>query len=1785
MFLNYSHMLNEPLTIFSFFTEDLKTVVWDINTGNAIVQAPCTCLCFPNLYPDPTSRCQLLPCTNQCPAPPSAWRAALPLTSHFLTRNQVRITDPDSWDYGFDNVAFTLNLSCSSGLLFVNEYFLIGEQRCTSDSSLCRNNKDCSAVGQSEAGQCRTNPPVITPLPVPTGYQTGLNANPMQFGIGNKFLSLSGTMTNLNLALAALVYVGDLHFSTMLQSEAIVGLVDDNGAMSSSADVGLKHPFVIDTLVKPVNNPVQIGMMPGSVLLPLNDSINALCFSIPPSGEEYSTICGPKYRHYIDIDEDTPFTITPDILWINDVDSQEAVVLAQRSKLQYACSDPTSENYCTCYQVCRCGELACSCEQPAACDTTDLPPGLLLIEMSVQHGMLTLQPPPGRSQVPVTFMQQVTQEPIGECLTRLGSIIYEKLAECFTPCSDQVSCAINRSSLLFTIDVIQMQNVLTQKYLTYRANQYYYGPDSLTIWAIDQGYTDYSYSYVRSIADATQQTIAIRVVGVNNPPVISYPKYVLRYQGNQPCYVDYMEFSTAINCPYVTDNPQFYNYSSIPPLQGPQQATALSFPEVPYITISDVDMDGTIYGNMTLVIQIGAIGTGYAGRFTISEAHQFVEHFQYFNPIENRGYLELDGKMQYINVLMRRIYFDPNPSFQGICSFYLKAFDNNNFGECDGDHECGLDFPCDNGLEAAPHKPSVTGEGQVVIDVISGGSSLCVASTCKDCIQLSGCGWCHSTCNGAGKCMIGAGAPSFESCPLNSSINFAYGQCGVNTGSLLPVIAAAIAVFMIFLSFMIYCARFISRRYGSLTSYVKKLQVNMAMLTSKLKLGNAGQGWEFRVGVLVCIIPLVFVTERILSVSNNPACDYNQEFFLDTATQLVLDVDYCNIRYVPPTLFSSPSDSQITAMKLKFALLEDPSIVLDANTCEPGGGVTITVQNSRPLNIRYKNYYCNILLLIPDKFVIPSTYIRDMNGFATNIRSGSMDADTPNFALNFGPSTFSVEGAYMNVRLRGVNTKNFIYEATSGQLFAEDVIAVTASATSVDADLAMTSPTQTSVSFWQKDGDKVCLTAANGSLYVDNSCSSKCQYLPVQTINYTNISASSLTEANCSLPTVWGTWQATASPPTCELYCPDLKRPIIPGCVDQTTCVVSGTPQCLCKPYCDMIPANQLSYAGVSGLSGTCNTAGQCCRTICAGFARADMFPDANEPRNGIEAAGTAKPWTPNNLAQKWVFSSNSGVISFQVLTPGVLASNSWKGGALSPSIDLEPAPTTRDLDALDHLFHPGGANSPKVDKFYLLLTGPGTPEVINGHFEWVTDVKYLMVSPWLLRVVSFGLLTPTIISSTESLSSGFCPNVAPDELTFDTRLIRMYSLLADALQNYPAGQPAKPLPEGSFITFINLTGPAIIFYKDEQTGEVRLTAFDPAEHLHLTLITAFALLMPFLVAICFTLVLIFVWRRFILQRRKEIEEEASLMRNGLIGNLENQEHEKELQESRRELELQLRDDSLTPAQATTLRNRLLEVQVEQRMHREMSRKIPTPTRRMRELAIAKTGFFDLYEELEGNFDSRDFLTDLFLIVREVVIALGPSAVPLYGAFLLQIALLDDQCAFAVDQCACYGTPFPIVQSVTGVVMTFWVVCGVELGFHYLGLGYSMLQQMVRYIFYPLYFALLGISFFILCTVVTWIILGVLIFTTQMLPYASATVGLITVAALKQMTLSDFQQRLAGRLRARTTGGCEDAEPARRLRRLLRPELFELFLRRQIQQAYFLSHVCKTLTSSVCAIK
>ena len=111
----------------------------------------------------------------------------------------------------------------------------------------------------------------------------------------------------------------------------------------------------------------------------------------------------------------------------------------------------------------------------------------------------------------------------------------------------------------------------------------------------------------------------------------------------------------------------------------------------------------------------------------------------------------------------------------------------------------------------------------------------------------------------------------------------------------------------------------------------------------------------------------------------------------------------------------------------------------------------------------------------------------------TSVTSGPTVA-TPGFGLAFGPNNLVLEGIRMTARLHRVSAKNFRYLVDHGRLTLIDLrVLETAEFESLTADMIVTSPLRSSVQFWQKQANKVCLTAAKGSLYVDDSCKQVCR--------------------------------------------------------------------------------------------------------------------------------------------------------------------------------------------------------------------------------------------------------------------------------------------------------------------------------------------------------------------------------------------------------------------------------------------------------------------------------------------------------------------------------------------------------------------------------------------------------------------------------------------------------------------------------------------------------------------
>ena len=257
-------------------------------------------------------------------------------------------------------------------------------------------------------------------------------------------------------------------------------------------------------------------------LVPIDDSNVAKCLAMNPASDAYQKECSAGLSAHIDVDEDTIFTMTPDLLWVDDVDSFEAIEMMKTMSLRhYSCADVLSLEGCFCGQACVCGGGMCKCEQPAACDTDVLTPGELIVEMRVGRGKLSISPPPGRNMVPVKFLRNTsnTYPSVHECLLGLNPSVplVAQLPLCYETCPNQQACAINASLLLFQTTTDNLQTILRQKYLTYVGNENVYGFDQLNVWVADQGFTDEWYNLKKAYAEGAEKTLQVYPHACDSP--------------------------------------------------------------------------------------------------------------------------------------------------------------------------------------------------------------------------------------------------------------------------------------------------------------------------------------------------------------------------------------------------------------------------------------------------------------------------------------------------------------------------------------------------------------------------------------------------------------------------------------------------------------------------------------------------------------------------------------------------------------------------------------------------------------------------------------------------------------------------------------------------------------------------------------------------------------------------------------------------------------------------------------------------------------------------------------------------------------------------------------------------------------------------------------------------------------------------------------------------------------------------------------------------------------------
>jgi len=326
----------------------------------------------------------------------------------------VQILDPDMEDFGFADKKLLLILEARHGSLFLDETFLQEAEKrknnhpdtpgmCTDCLTNLWAQENCCKCNSALAGcsiEYTANPACPSP-PCETenmcddpgadprcamlarGWETrksgeewmvergkrprGLHRRGSpEFGVGNQYLVIKGTYSDLNAALLGLTYLSNPNFNTRYGiKEEITINVNDLGNMGDNY-FQTQHKTasaVIEVEVDSVNDRPQVGrrllvedIEPGvldtdpnrvvesNVIFPFDDTRNQAdrCYTLPVTSVDYNLFCSPqphdmtnrteialaRYRRYIDIDEDTIFIITPDVLWLDDVDADEALIIS-----------------------------------------------------------------------------------------------------------------------------------------------------------------------------------------------------------------------------------------------------------------------------------------------------------------------------------------------------------------------------------------------------------------------------------------------------------------------------------------------------------------------------------------------------------------------------------------------------------------------------------------------------------------------------------------------------------------------------------------------------------------------------------------------------------------------------------------------------------------------------------------------------------------------------------------------------------------------------------------------------------------------------------------------------------------------------------------------------------------------------------------------------------------------------------------------------------------------------------------------------------------------------------------------------------------------------------------------------------------------------------------------------------------------------------------------------------------------------------------------------------------
>jgi hypothetical protein len=925
--------------------------------------------------------------------------------------------------------------------------------------------------------------------------------------------------------------------------------------------------------------------------------------------------------------------------------------------------------------------------------------------------------------------------------------------------------------------------------------------------------------------------------------------------------------------------------------------------------------------------------------------------------------------------------------------------------------------------------------------------------------------------------------------------------------------ASAATVSLLFIIFMI-ALRWARRRHGSLYAYALKKKTDILRVVNKVLPPSDARWPEFFLTAFGLCLLAMFLSGIISSKE-----DYTFEHvYLDMATLVTLDLDHCTVRYKPAVNYPQPNRN-LTKPKVLVTLVKDKLITLDMDVCS--NHVTLTVVNARKHADKYTNYRCDIVIIVPESILLPGMIIKEHStGYPSTVRAGPMDEDTPNFGLRFGPNQLHIIGDYFLVRLENVSAKQMHLDINHGSIIGKNLVTTDPAYRSTfktkTADIVLTTSRMTSA-FVKQKSNLVCLTAANNSLFVDDRRQIQCNFIKSNTVRrhsttsfLSSFSSFRRSHLNYTVPVFNKTDM-----------CPDavtkkMDVPYIPGCTDTDLCRLSESEQCLCRPICDMIEPDKLCYDGICGVEGTCDVSGRCCRSIMQQYSTADMFPKANQPRDGASVDAILFPWMRLQLEQLWQMESETGQLTVTVLEDMTqqYRVSSYKLEKPTDFVEQELSIPIDSKDLIDKYFHPSGDVRPKEPIFEFNTIGPGFPERVQGSMFWYASTIYYGLSSAWLDTISVGIIKPSKFKIEVPFNPSFCPAFIADNDFFeqDRRLVLVREKLLDALEQHPPGGARKPLPPGSALVYKPTKGRPKGYRVDPQTNQIVVDLIDPEGNfvvIWAVVYSAAALAAAGALFVSFKtgLGLVQFLKQFRAQRIQEEEIWVNMMKY--------MESQKEIMQEERQKRKR------NPGQAghandSDPQKRFVLTTCEEDADTSMLCEIYT-----------YTDFFYVLEHFLGDSKkSADFPLRVGWGMQAFAACSLPLIVIWFFSSTWRSAVLDDACSVRADKDLCLAQTEVYSSAAQVFIPLSIVIFFLEVSAHYLRFSYGRARKVLRKVFY-LFYALnfLG-ALFLLFLVCVWILLGVLILPSKALPYATALLGVGGNAVTIWANLRCFQLKV-----------------------------------------------------------